>query len=87
MPYTVYCPAHPHFQALRNTEIATGVVAAGGVLAALWALARVAVGLPPADPTTLAVAAVAAAAAGGVAVLRALKQQFIYVDYVHADKN
>ncbi len=74
-------------QALRNTEIATGVVTAAGVLAALWALARVAIGLPPADPTTLAAAAAAAAAAGGVAVLRALRQQFIFVDYVHADKH
>ncbi|GLC41145.1 hypothetical protein PLESTF_000801600 [Pleodorina starrii] len=83
--HTAHCR---HCQkALRNVDVATGVAAAAGLLAAAWLLARAMLGLPLLAPATGLGLLAAAAAGAAVAGLRALRQQFIFVDYVHADKH
>ncbi|PNW70550.1 hypothetical protein CHLRE_17g724600v5 [Chlamydomonas reinhardtii] len=73
-------------QALRNVETATWLAAGGGVLAALVLVARAVAGLPLLAPESVAPALAGAVCGGLVAVLQALRQQFIFVDYVHQDK-
>ncbi|KAG2449747.1 hypothetical protein HYH02_005272 [Chlamydomonas schloesseri] len=74
-------------QALRNVEAATWLAAAGGVLAALVLVARAVAGLPLLAPQSGTAALAGAVCAGLVALLRGLREQFIFVDYVHQDKN
>ncbi|GLC69204.1 hypothetical protein PLESTF_000801700 [Pleodorina starrii] len=83
--HTVNCR---HCQkALRNVDVATGLAAVAGLLAAAWLLARAMLGLPLLAPATGLGLLAAAAAGAAVAGLRALRQQFIFVDYVHADRH
>ncbi|KAG2437791.1 hypothetical protein HXX76_005411 [Chlamydomonas incerta] len=74
-------------QALRNVEAATWLAAAAGVLAALVLVARAVAGLPLLAPESGMAALGGAVCSGLVAALRALREQFIFVDYVHQDKN
>ncbi|KAG2449744.1 hypothetical protein HYH02_005270 [Chlamydomonas schloesseri] len=74
-------------QALRNVEAATWLAAVGGMLAALVLVARAVAGLPLLAPQSGTAALAGAVCAGLVALLRGLREQFIFVDYVHQDKN
>ncbi|KXZ51963.1 hypothetical protein GPECTOR_11g86 [Gonium pectorale] len=73
--------------ALRNIDLATALAAAGAALAAVWLVARAVVGLPLLAPASGWGALAAVACAGAVAALRSLRQQFFYVDYVHAERH
>ncbi len=63
------------------------MAAAAGFLAAVWLTARALLAQPLLAPATgLGLLAVVAAGAA-VAALRGLRQQFFFVDYVHAHKH
>ncbi|EFJ52402.1 hypothetical protein VOLCADRAFT_103059 [Volvox carteri f. nagariensis] len=83
--HTVHCR---HCQkALRNVDLATAVVTAAGILVAGWLAARALMGVPLLSSAT-GLGLLAAALAGVVvAGLRSLRQQFFFVDYVHAERN
>ncbi|KXZ51973.1 hypothetical protein GPECTOR_11g95 [Gonium pectorale] len=72
---------------LRQVELASLVAAAGAALAAVWLLARLVTGSPLLAPPNGMALLAAVVCAGAVAALRSLRQQFFYVDYVHAEKH
>ncbi|KAG2447658.1 hypothetical protein HYH02_007574 [Chlamydomonas schloesseri] len=81
-------------QALRNVDWGTYLAAAAGLVAAAVFVARLVVGggggvAAPitSAPESLAAAVSAVVCAVVFAALRRLREQFIYVDYVHQDKN
>ncbi|GLI63951.1 hypothetical protein VaNZ11_007117, partial [Volvox africanus] len=83
--HTVHC-RHCK-QALRNVDLATGVATVVGILAAMWLVTRVMLGLPLLSPAA-GVGLFAVALAGAVvAGLRSLRQQFFFIDYVHAERD
>ncbi|KAG2490582.1 hypothetical protein HYH03_010976 [Edaphochlamys debaryana] len=74
-------------EALRNTERGMAAAAVAGVVAAVWLVARALVGAPLLAPATALGAAAVAGCALLVRALAGLREQFVYVDYVHADKH
>ncbi|KAG2490575.1 hypothetical protein HYH03_010969 [Edaphochlamys debaryana] len=74
-------------KAMRNTEIAMAAAAVAGVVAAVWLVARALVGAPLLAPATALGAAAVVACGLLVRALAGLREQFVYVDYVHADKH
>ncbi|KAG2490576.1 hypothetical protein HYH03_010970 [Edaphochlamys debaryana] len=74
-------------EALRNTERGMAAAAVAGVVAAVWLVARALVGAPLLAPATALGAAAVVVCGLLVRALAGLREQFVYVDYVHADKH
>ncbi|KAG2490580.1 hypothetical protein HYH03_010974 [Edaphochlamys debaryana] len=74
-------------KALRNTERGMAAAAVAGVVAAVWLVARALVGAPLLAPATALGAAAVVACGLLVRALAGLREQFRFVDFVHAFNN